>query len=261
MREIMELTLTAQEPIVHGEFSDGVDIGNMMNFRQMPMLVDSGTISVPVISGNAIRGILRRFLAREVVDTFKLRESLDRKAFDKLYIAIANGGNLDKSMDVDVDTERIRAVRQSFPMLSLFGAALYKYMLPGMCSVGFAIPHCKELGTGDISANDLVHDIGLTRHLDKTVANPGEAKPMPYTVETMISGSVFDVKISLEPQATGVEEACLNHGLKLLTHIGGKSAAGFGAVSVDGYGDDAEYVEWLQNPDNAETLIKFAEEL
>ena len=99
----MKIVMTAKSPIVHGEFSDGIDLGNLMNFRHIPMISNGELYRVPAISGNAIRGVLRRLLARELVDRYALKDAMG-KSFDKFYIAIANGGNLDKSMDVDVDT-------------------------------------------------------------------------------------------------------------------------------------------------------------
>ena len=31
----MKIVMTAKSPIVHGEFSDGIDLGNLMNFRHI----------------------------------------------------------------------------------------------------------------------------------------------------------------------------------------------------------------------------------
>lgn len=256
----MEIKITAKSPIVHGEFLDGIDIGNFMGFRRMPV-IKSGTIySVPVISGNAIRGIIRRKLMAEIIDRFGLKERMG-KLFDKFYIAVANGGNLDRNMDVSVDTEKIRSIRGEFPALSLLGAAMYKYMMPGMVNVGFALPRCIELGNGTESLENITTEIGLTRHIDKTIADAGEAKPMPYTVEAIIPGVVFDVTIHLAPQATEIEKSCLNHGLKLLDYIGGKQSSGFGEISVSGYEDDNLYIDWLNDERNAEVLEHIAEEM
>lgn len=256
----MRIEMIAKSPLVHGEFSDGIDLGNMMNFRHLPMIKDGKIYSVPVVSGNAIRGIMRRILARELVDTFDLKNRMG-KNFDKFYIAVANGGNLDKNMDVGVDTNGIRALRQAFPMVSIIGAALYKYMLPGMVNIGFAIPRCEELGTGTIRISEMTQDIGLTRHIDKTIADAGEAKPMPYTVETVIPGVIFDIDVTPAPQMTEMELACLNHGFAQIQYVGGKHSSGFGRVDISGYGNDDLYCEWLKNPDNGDYLVKFAEEL
>ena len=255
----MKIVMTAKSPIVHGEFSDGIDLGNLMNFRHIPMISNGELYRVPAISGNAIRGVLRRLLARELVDRYALKDAMG-KSFDKFYIAIANGGNLDKSMDVDVDTNKLRQMRAGFPMLSVLGASLYKFIIPGMCNIGFAIPHCAELGTGNVRINDLTADVGLTRHIDCTVADPGEAKPMPYTVETVVAGAEFDVTITFAPQATDIERSCINHGLNLLHYVGGKHSVGFGEVDICGIEDDSLYTAWLED-DHTETLIKFAGEL
>lgn len=256
----MKIEMTAISPIVHGEFSDGIDTGNFSAFRRLPMIHSGKMYEVPVLSGNALRGSLRRLLAQELVSRLNLKEKMG-KAFDKFYIAVANGGNLDKTMDVAVDVEGLREMRKMFPLLSLFGSALYKYMLPGMMHVGFAIPRCVELNTGDIPLYKVTSDIGLTRHLDKTIADAGDAKPMPYTIETVVPGTEFDVTIDFEPQTTEIECACLNHGLKKLDYIGGKNAAGFGKVKITGYGDDTSYCEWMENPNTVYNLIQFAEGL
>ena len=256
----MRIEMIAQSPLVHGEFSDGIDLGNMMNFRHLPMIKDGKIYSVPVVSGNAIRGIMRRILARELVDTFDLKNRMG-KNFDRFYIAVANGGNLDKNMDVGVDTNGIRGLRQAFPLLSVLGAALYKYMLPGMVNVGFAIPRCYELSTGTMRLSEMTQDIGLTRHIDKTIADAGEAKPMPYTVEAVIPGVKFDIDVTPALQITELELSCLNHGLSQIQYIGGKHSSGFGKVAINGYGNDELYCEWLKNPDNGDYLVNFAEEL
>lgn len=256
----MNIEIVARGPIAHGEFSDGIDLGNIMCFRHMPVLQNGEIYNVPVISGNAIRGTIRRALMTEIVDRFDLKTRMG-KTFDKFYIAVANGGNLDKNMDVSVDTEHLRDIRAVFPALSLLGASMYKYMMPGMVNVGFAIPRCLELGTGTVSLDSITTDIGLTRHIDRTVAETEDAKPMPYTVEAIIPGTVFDMTINLAPQSTELEKSCLNHGIKLLKYIGGKHGAGFGEIFVSGYGDDALYIEWLDNAENASALEQLAEEM
>lgn len=257
----MKITMTALSPIVHGEYSDGADIGNMMQFRRIPIQHNGRVYNVPVLSGNSTRGNIRRLIIRELVDRFGLRDAMG-KYFDKFYVAAANGGNLDKSMDVAVDTNRLREIRKLLPPLSVFGSALYKYMLSGVVNIGFAVPRCKELGTGDNDLISLTADIGLTRHLDKEVADPQEAKPMPYTVETVITGSVFDLDITFAPHATPVEIACIAHGLNLMSTVGGKSGSGFGRVDIDPQ-DDSEYMSWLESitEDDIGNIVKFAAEL
>lgn len=259
----MKITLKAISPIAHGEYADGIDYGNIMLFRRMPMIHNGTVHNVPVLSGNSTRGNLRRILAREMVDRFKLR-NLMGAAFDKFYIALANGGNLDKNMDAAVDTDRLREIRSMIPMLSVFGSSLYKFMLSGMVSIGFAVPRCTELETGDMSIVDMTADIGLTRHIDREQADPKEAKPMPYQVETVIPGCEFDVEINFAPQTTEAERSCIAHGLNMLKTVGGKSGVGFGRVKLSGEDlDDSSYVLWLNSRTEKDIndIVAFAKEL
>ncbi len=256
----MKITIEAKSPISHGEFKEGTDIGNSVEFRRIPIIKDGKIYDVPVLSGNSTRGVVRRLLAREMVDKFNLKDELGAK-FDKFYIAVANGGNLDKSMDTSINPQYIAKIRKTVPMLSLFGAALYKFMLTGIVNIGFAVPRCYEFGTAKVKLDDILHDVGMVRQFDKNIANFEDLKPMPYTLETVNTGTVFDLEVSFAPQTTEIEKSCLNHGFKLLTHVGGRKATGFGCIEVDGYGDDECYLEWLGNSENIEEIKLFAEEL
>lgn len=251
----MNITIEAISPICHGEFSDGVDKGNITEFRRIPIIKEDKIYDVPVISGNSIRGVLRRELARELVDKYDLINVLG-KDFDKFYIAIANGGNINKNLDASVNTEQIRQLRESLPILSVLGSAMYRYMVNGMVNIGFAIPQCAELHTGVTRILDLTSDIGLTRHIDNNIVNPEDCKPMPYTVEVINSGVVFDMNMSFAPQATEVEKSCIYHGLSLIRNIGGKVAVGFGRVKVSGIGDGSGYLSWLDNQEKNVEIIK-----
>ena len=129
-----------------------------------------------------------------------------------------------------------------------------------MVSIGFATLRCSDLGTGKFPIADLVNDVGLVRHPDRTVADAKDLTPMPYTTETVITGSVFDARILFAPQTTYVERACIAHALKQISVLGAKSAAGFGRVQIDNIDDDKAYLDWLDE-DNADALVDFAKEL
>lgn len=257
----MKIVLKAMSPISHGEYKEGVDIGNMMMFRKMPMINKSGEVfEVPVLSGNSLRGNIRRLLARELIEKYELQQLMKTHVFNKFYTAIANGGNLSKELDVAVDTEGLREIRKMFPMLSVFGSALYKYMLAGMFNMGFAALRCKELETGEKRVSDLITDIGLTRHADREWSSLEDSKPMPYLTECIIAGAEFDAPISFAPQATSLEISCVYHGFKQLKFVGGKNASGFGEVEVLTELNDSEYVEWLEkvDEDHINEIVKFA---
>lgn len=250
-------SFTAKSPISHGEFSDGVDTGNIMLFRRLPMISKSGTIcSIPAISGNALRGAMRRLLTRELFDVLCFRH-------DKLYLALANGGALEKTLDQYIRPEKVRETRMLLPILSAFGSALYTYMLPGVLNMGFAVLQCVELGTGDNVSSELVADVGMTRHLDRTEADTGDAKPMPYMVETVIPGARFDCEFMFLDSAVDIDKATVFHGLNLLRSVGGKSASGFGFIELSERFDDSAYLAYLDGIDDEyrEKVKIFAGEL
>ncbi len=251
----LPITIKALSPIAHGAFKDGVDSGNISEFRRVPVFraENNKICEIPAISGNAIRGTIRRLLAREYFAVNALSEKLTVKEHDRLYAIMANGGALGKDLDASVDPEKIRKIREKLPVLSVIGGACYKYILSGSCSVGFAMLSCSELGTGTVSADELVAEIGETRHVDKTVINTEEQalKPMPYVTEAVIAGAEFTGEISFSPQATAVEIAAICHGIKLINHLGGKSARGYGKVEIRSENeiDDSAYLEVYDKAD------------
>lgn len=257
----MKIRMVALSPIIHGEFVEGIDNGNLKPFRRIPIQHDGRVVSVPVISGNSTRGALRRLLARELIQRFDLASAMG-KSFDKFYIAIATGGNLNKTLDKTVNSQRLREIRVMLPPLSVLGAYLYKFNLSGMCRIGFAVPCCAELETGPVSLVDLVADVGLVSYVDQEQAHIPYAKPMLYTQETVIAGTELTLDVDFAPQATEVERACILHGFNLLTAVGGKSGVGFGAVKIDPQ-DDAAYIKWLKHltAGDVAKIVDFAESL
>lgn len=253
----LSFSFIAKSPISHGEFSDGVDTGNTMLFRRLPVVGKGETIySIPAISGNSLRGVMRRLLTRELFDALCFRH-------DKLYLALANGGALEKTLDQYIRPEKVRQTRELLPILSAFGSALYTYMLPGVLSMSFALLQCAELGTGGKLSSELVTDVGMTRHLDRTEADAGDAKPMPYVVESVIPGARFDCEYMFLPSATDMDRATVSHGLNLLRRIGGKAGCGFGFIEMGGDFDDTAYLTYLEGIDDdyREKVQAFAKEL
>ena len=207
-------------------------------------------VQVPVLSGNSTRGNIRRLLAREYIDRFNIKELLGYGIFDKFYTALANGGNLEKNLDVAVDPDKRETEDQELRCTDT----------SGQTNIGFAILKCKELNTGGQRINDLLTDIGLVRHLEREQTL--EAKP--YTTECIIAGSEFELELAFAPQATDIEKSCLAHGFNLLKTVGGKSAVGFGRVEISGAEqDDTLYIDWLNNvgEEQLQEVKKFAEGL
>ena len=256
----------AMAPISHGEFQDA-DTGNIMMFRRIANVQLPEYTKIPVVSGNAIRGVIRRQLMKEVLETANItyntflenhEERTAKRVWDKLYAMICCGGTLDGKMEDGISPEDLRVLREWFPVLSLLGSAMYDKLLAGTAYVGFAYLMCEEsLKTGltnrvekyvDIKAEDAIIEISHSRLPERENANPEitGVKPMPYTAEALAPGSILQTRISLIPSCTEIERAALIHGIKNLEALGGKLAGGFGQVDTESSDiDDSIYIEWL----------------
>lgn len=249
----MELKIIANSPIAHGAFSDGIGTGNLMEFRRVPVMINNKVVKIPTISGNAVRGVIRRILAREFFEENHINEVLEPKKADRLYAIIGNGGTLGKDLAKDVKCEYLRELRVQLPLLSVLGAACYKYMVNGMVNVGFFKLDCLELGNSPIRADEQIIEIGETRHVNKNIINSEEQEitPMPYLTEAVNEGASFSGTINFTPMTTEVEKSCFIHGIKLISHLGGKSARGYGQVKMVSEEplDDSLYLKSIKNID------------
>lgn len=270
----MRVLITCKSPLVHGAF--GEHAGNATLCRRMAVVSVPGMPRVPVVSGNALRGVLRRIVFRDLFARAELdRTKLHAGQWDRLYAALANGGHLEAS-EKGVDPEAIRALREELPPLSVFGAALYSWLLPGHMSVGILWPQCRETleaglvsdagkGAGGIGAEDLVEEITLCRHVDREEQEPevSGVTPMPTTVEAISAGAVLEGEIRFARHATEVERGVICYGLRRLSALGGKGGAGFGRVDVSDPDPDESgaYEDWLSSAPIRPALKALAESM
>lgn len=277
----MKLIIETKSPLSHGAFG-GNDLGNYMMFRRINLVNVPDTPQIPVISGNAIRGTLRRLIMTDLYNkagmTFDIYASacgIDnntkiKRNWDRLWAALYNGGTIE-TPDNNINPENLRELRKSIVPLSLFGSALYSIMLNGMVTVGFAYPYCKETIEAGIfedkgqalPANNLLEDIGLTRHIDRENADPNNTgvKPMPYEVETLATGTILKADITFLPMATPIERSCMAYSIELLNNLGGKTSIGFGkltAKTVEQTENSELYKEWLDTAPLLDNLINLA---
>lgn len=278
---IMKIEFTLKAPLTHGAFGDE-NLGNYSAFRRLPIIVDGNIKKIPVVSGNSVRGAMRRCIMRELYDhaaldfnqefieTFGLTKA--KRAWDRMYAVLFGGGTFD-NVEVNIQTEQLRELRKTFPYLSLFGSAMYNIILPGMLNVGFAVPCCNETiasrlcddtGDCDVRFGELLTEVGLTRHIDRENADPENTgiKPMPYQVEALIPGTKMQFEVSFQPMATDIEIDCARHAIGLLGSLGGKVASGFGQIEINAHPTETgEYIEWLQKDSIKGDLYKLAEML
>lgn len=142
---LFEGTMTALSSISH----IGETFGINARLRREKIIQPNGEVEeVPVISGNAIRGILRdrgmlhmlRSLGYGVNETTGEVQGLSLSAFYFLF----SGGTLTKQGNAGIDVDEARRWRKAIPLVALFGGAMGNQIMPGAVKVGKAIPICRE---------------------------------------------------------------------------------------------------------------------
>ena len=264
----MNITIDLVAPLVHGAFDAG-NIGNATPIRRLPIVSIPGAPQVPCLSGNAIRGVLRRISMRAMFDACNLsRDDFQPNVWDRLYAAMANGGHLDGS-ESSVDPPKIRQIRAACPPLSVFGSALYSWMLPGRMRVNWAWPVCAETIEAGLvlpqpnhpvlSAEELVCETSTVRHVDRTEQNPevSGVTPMPTTHETLAAGTRLCTGVVFTGEATALEQSVVAYAIDRMQYLGAKSAAGFGEVRIIHDGDGSLYETWLKKSPPKKFLLEF----
>lgn len=253
--------LLAKTPIFHG---GNEKTGSTPVLRTIYMYCDElGTeVKLPYISGNGIRGKLRRLA---LLDLFEMVGISTDDIGLKLYHALFAGGVLESTSESTgmIDLELRREIRQNIPPLSLFGCAISNQMIRGKLIVGHAFPVCREYKQflpewlkNDERANRSVRtftdEAFCTRKDDlRAERNEGEqAVQMKIDYECFIPGTKFYHHFALLGPYSTIEESCLGRIIMLFKnnpYVGGRSSIGDGEVIV-------EYREELCSD---ETYLKF----
>lgn len=143
---LFEGVMTALTSISHIGDTFGI---NAKLRREKVMQMDGTVEEVPIISGNAIRGILRdrgmlhmlKVLGYGVDETTGAVNGLSLAAFYFLF----SGGTLTRAGgNAGLDVDEARRWRKAIPMVALFGGAMGNQIMPGAIKIGKAIPICKE---------------------------------------------------------------------------------------------------------------------
>lgn len=268
MRINLELKLLA--PLLH--FSDE-RLGTMQVARTMKYKVKDSYIDVPVLSGNAFRGELRRIAMNDYLKQLGIE---DEGITAKLYYTLFTGGAL-VSGSRFTEIAKKREMRKMCPPLSLFGTAIGDQIPEGKLKVSIFKPICKELNDynnnrSNISFYDMLEDIFYTRRDDLKSKDANitdetknkNAQQMKYEAQGLSAGTILEGNIIIE-NSNEIEEACLYSILdnfKKNPFIGGKSATGHGEVEVkqDSTKDTEIYYEYLkQNKEQIREWIRGVE--
>lgn len=263
----IEGTAEALEPIIHGGERTG---GTVTEFHREKMLVDGLFEYMPVISANAIGGILRDQCAFWSLDQIEFDQFDDLRAFDLL----TGGGVLVSAGKVKyIDLFEEHRIREMFPVVSLFGGSIGNRILGGRIDVDRWIPLCAEMRSAlpeehweladQWHIEDLLQEIYFTRRDDKknrdwqayikpeTLADwqreqaarsengradtPGSPMSMRYGYEALAAGTFFSVGFTLR-NPTPVELGVFFGGLGYFYErpkVGGRGSRGFGRVRLN----------------------------
>lgn len=235
---LIRLRMKAVGPISH--FSDE-RAGNSALIRRIAVLHGGTRVQVPVVSGNSLRGQLRRAAAQRLCDLADLT-GLTAGAYHLVF----SGGALTRGeSDHAHRVSRIRLLRECLPIFGLFGGSLGSEIVPGCLRVGLIWPVCSETAqftgqTSDLAASDLVTTVYYTRRDDGALSPVSESEPrdsqqMIFECEGLAPGTRLEGEIRLE-RATEVEVACLCDALQhwaSAPRLGGMSSRGHGSLSVE----------------------------
>lgn len=253
-------TITATSSIAHG----GETRGTITLLRRERIMRDGTPVEVPMISGNSVRGRLRR-TGEEL-----FREVLQYEGHIPLSAAhlLRSGGALAKSK-TPLTGARLRVARELVLPLAVFGGVSGR-TIEGAVQVGKLIPHVAEtshltgvegppafqavqvetytrvdetsspsLGALEISSapvnQDGSIDVAALADLTSDDDRDEEGRPLVIRVETFPTGTVFSSWVSLR-HATALQTSFARDLLERFTtdgRIGGRGAIGLGTFTAD----------------------------
>lgn len=234
----IEMKMTALSPISHNSDERA---GNTAFFRTMDVLLPAGgSARVPVVSGNSLRGQLRRVAVRRMLADLDIRQGALPLP---LYHLLFSGGSIAKGdTKAPLQITKINALRAELPLLGLWGGTLDGTILPGCLRVGWIMPVCSETAhlTGEESttpAASLLTNAMFTRRDDGEGVVEGEEASSPQMIfesEVLVAGAELRGFVEVE-RATELEASFLGVVLsEWLSNprLGGQVAKGMGIVRV-----------------------------
>lgn len=246
--------VTALSPLSHNGDTPG---GNATRLRHQVMMVDGVQRKIPYVSGNAVRGYLRRRAMTDMLRRIGYAVDTAEAGGKRLWHAMYSGGILQAASGMDLAAKR--RVYDTIPMLRLFGWAWGNQMIESKMKVANMMPVCSELDGGDNPPiRRCTHTIYHTRRDDRQVeSDDGGSSQMIYNTEVFVAGTKFRHEFAIE-DPTDLDVSALRHVIDLwraYPTIGGKSAIGLGNVDIQydygGASPDA-YAQYLK--DSSDTI-------
>ena len=251
----------AVSPIYHGgnEKTGAVALMNRIKF-----IIEDEPLDIPVINGNAIRGVLRRMAFADFLNRVNYALDVSKKSGQRLYHAFFSGGALetvDESSSGVIDLKFKKKVVENIPPARLFGFSYGNQIIESKLKIGFALPICRELKdylpnsvSSTVSFYDLLSQVFQTRRDELRVEREEDEHAVQMLVEYEVysPGTRFYHEIRIE-DPDPIDKACLSHIISLWIekpYIGGKSSVGLGEIEINydtaGLGDGTPYLNFLE---------------
>jgi hypothetical protein len=253
----IEGTATALTPIFHG---GDEKTGSTPVLRTIMVYVDNiGEVPIPYISGNGIRGKLRRMTMKDFID------SVDYEIQNvKLHHVLFSGGMLESTEETygSIDLELRKKVRELMPPVALFGCAIGNQMIQGILTVEHMWPICLEYSAylpekywSDRRAKRPIRTFTdqsfITRRDDLRAerAEDEQAVQMKVDYECFVPGTKFYHRFILQIPDE-LQKSCFGRIMDLfamMPYIGGRGSGGDGKVmlSYDNIPSADLYMEFL----------------
>lgn len=244
--------VTAQSSVAHGAEA----LGTITYLRRERFLgTDGKTVEIPVISGNAWRGLLRDTAA----DLWWKTSGSPALTLPVMH-ALWSGGALAKMSGPVLSGSRLVELKRACPVVGVFGTAGGGRIVSGALQVGKMLPICKEtahllpeyLRSEDLPSmwdltqieyysripNIELEDAvtGTATSVDETSGNESPDSLLArYGVETFVAGTRFYTWVSLTwPTAEELAFFLDTYATYLVdARVGGLLRAGHGTLSFD----------------------------
>jgi len=237
------LDITALTSIVHSDDSHAHS-SNQALFRREKILTPTGDItSVPIISGNSLRGILRRLGEELLAPVLNYPGQLSTPA---AYL-LRSGGTLRKSTKT-FPPEKERHLKTLIPLIGLFGGTVNGRILSGCTTISKVVPRCVEtqhlLPPDTQPVPSQFSLLGLEPYFhqgDLAAATPAQrdvdaTHPLSrFEIETLVAGTRLYATAATS-FATPLQAAFFHDILTTFAingHLGGRSAAGHGRIHAE----------------------------
>ena len=255
----IEGSVMALTPIFHG---GDEKTGSTPVLRVILVYTDKyGEVPIPYISGNGIRGKLRRLIMRDLFDLVEYETENP-----KLHHALFSGGILESTEENTgvIDLAFRKQIRETLPPVALFGCALGNQMIAGILTVEHMWPICLEykpyLPEKYQSDKRAIQNIRtftdqsfITRRDDLRAerAEDEQAVQMKVDYECFVPGTKFYHRFIVQiPDA--VQLSCMGRVFdlfSLMPYVGGRSSSGDGKIALN-----------YENKPNSMLYLEFVEE-